>query len=404
MTDNGKIIDYRSKIEDLFFACGREYAERWQALDVETYSDKAYSICRIKFRMLMLEFVFWKKNSYIIMPCTLFCKVYLSKTEERFFQIPELLAFLKIPDYRICCFSCIESKERMKDCFTALAELVEDHREQFEKLVYDGLREKCNAWQDKEIGRRGEKLFSGISEDFIPVADMGADVNPAKPYISGKGFVSRGLLAMLLVSGIFAVVYGLFSFIVQGYLSRNTAVYCSAPWYFSIIMAILPGVFGGAVFYRKMIPLFYRKNQEKARAFDKMFRTGFSEYLGYLSFLAAVLLSFCFLVIVDVDSVRFYDTYFDYTDPESVSLLRSRIQVPYQEIAGLYHINSRHNQDGDTIHRGSYVMVFSDGTVFDLDGYTSEAYTAEHILPILGENGLEPEELDSDAQLPKKGS
>ena len=91
-----------------------------------------------------------------------------------------------------------------------------------------------------------------------------------------------------------------------------------------------------------------------------------------------------------VENVRFYDDCirFDNTSHK------------YSDIYRVYHISARYNEFGGRVERSSYVILFTDKTSLDLDGYTTIEFTEKEILPLLKEKGFKINTVDSERDLP----
>ena len=74
----------------------------------------------------------------------------------------------------------------------------------------------------------------------------------------------------------------------------------------------------------------------------------------------------------------------------------------FDEIKEVYHIDARYNDYGDRIERSSYILVMSDGRVFDLDCSVTDGQFEKIILPVLKGRSISPVYLDSDKDLPVK--
>ena len=71
----------------------------------------------------------------------------------------------------------------------------------------------------------------------------------------------------------------------------------------------------------------------------------------------------------------------------------------YQDLKTVYYSKGLYNVYGDFIDRPSYLLEFSDGRVWDSDGFTSIEVCEEHILPLLEEYYEKIEQIESRNEL-----
>ena len=151
-----------NELEKVFLARCEEYAKSINALGTKTTSEKKTTFFSISLSSIKIQFIYSKKRGAFDLPSTIFARIYLNKNTNHFYHIPELLAFLKIDDYRACYFPYIESEERMNCCFDALTEVLDSHISNFEKIVTTFRHEEMRRYQFESI----KGMYSLKEEDY----------------------------------------------------------------------------------------------------------------------------------------------------------------------------------------------------------------------------------------------
>ena len=63
--------------------------------------------------------------------------------------------------------------------------------------------------------------------------------------------------------------------------------------------------------------------------------------------------------------------------------LLNPVTYAYEDVEQVYYIEGRINDFDELVERGSYVLVFANGTAIDMDASISVKETEEHVLPLL---------------------
>ena len=149
-------------IEKVFIKRCEEYAKSIDAVDTQINREKHETYFSIYLAISRITFVYRTKVSEFDHPSTLYARIYLKKNRDVFFQIPELLSFLEIEDFRVFCFPYIENEKRFNACFDALISLLNDHWEEFEDIVLNGRYEELQDLQKSRLCK-----FHELNEEVI---------------------------------------------------------------------------------------------------------------------------------------------------------------------------------------------------------------------------------------------
>ena len=394
---------------------------------------------------------------------TLYCRVYPDKNSPLYLHLPQILPLLEVEDYRACYFPFIENSQRMAECLAALTKILEPLLPKLEKLGRDGgdralltrwiksvvspdtdpervLRRDSDEyraflwlmavqeegwicrytqfgpWQRYVFGEPEKALSQYRKKKDLTEYELGLCAFLEKP--EGKAFrpmppecfaqkdmkeVSAGkddfgtiVKCVLVVYALCAVAGCLVMGLVQLISAWGTVCWFGAPWWSGFILGGLPAVFGGIALRRRIIPLVCGKKAKQKLEFDDITNaTPFAEKLAAVTFALSLCATVFFGAMMSGDVIRLYESHGQYT-PETFCFQ----EFEYSEIVAVYHIDARHNMDGDRIDRASYVIVLEDGTVIDLDGYATVKQTEKKVLPLLERYEIDIIELDSDRDLP----
>ena len=199
------------------------------------------------------------------------------------------------------------------------------------------------------------------------------------------------------ITAILSIVFFAAKLIFDCFFSKGTIAVYGAPWYFCIILAALPAMFG-AIFFRKgLMKLLYPKRAKSMIERDEMKNSKSVNTLAGCAFIAASAFAVFAFTMICLPAVRVYDDRFDTADEENIF---EREEFLFSDIDVIYRISARYNDYGDRIERGSYVITTRDGRRFDLDSGLSEKQTREELLPMLEGYSIPIIELDSDRELP----
>ncbi len=242
--------------------------------------------------------------------------------------------------------------------------------------------------------KQGKFDFSFYSPECDSISETFLLSSPAA---DGLRFIMCTLTVYVILSVIFIGIV----LLITSIRAHGTVLFTGAPWYFGLIMAGLPAIFGGIALRNKLTPILYPRKKEKILLVDSMFNSKNVSAFAYVVFIITLIATIAVTGLGSVDGISFYDDHLTYSKSENV-LNYSLDNVSYEDIDKIYKIEGRYNDYGDYISRASYIICFKDGTSLDLDGYTSVKTTEKQILPILEKHTGEPIHLKSDRDIPTK--
>ncbi len=105
----------------------------------------------LEFEKIKLEFIYSKRERELYPISTLYCRVYLDKSDNFFFEIPDLIYYTDVLDYHCYYFAFIESKKRMSACFNYIMDFFEFRKEEIDELLPQ--YEELKALKTEEIKR-----------------------------------------------------------------------------------------------------------------------------------------------------------------------------------------------------------------------------------------------------------
>lgn len=433
--------------------------DRPDVLYTEVVENKKDCVFTVYLRAIRVDFVYCWKWEALAPPSVLYCRFYLSKNENLFLHLPELIAHLGAEDYRACYFSYIENTQRMECCFRALMALVDDYAPYAEKIAQSGQTEQLmKSWFERSffdteaesattleyedpderqymarINYTFESLMVGRHTDFGPYEAflLGNWEKALKKYRKqenhGLSAYERGLCRFMedpkncgfqpMPKECFALpAYKAFKRPVKDLLGMVVAwipcavVLCGIT---AVINAILArgtlyhfGMpFWGAAIFAGLPGVFgYFTFQQhidgwiqRKRNLD--FYTMLDNHPG-IKKLAVVILTVCVFISLwaCIGLPQFSARFYD---TYAVCSLEEPgdLRFDYDRVEAVYYICGRYNEYGGLVKRGSYVLVLDDGTCVDLDGQAGKKDQIKLIEDLFGD--FEVIVVDSDRNLPK---
>lgn len=206
-----------------------------------------------------------------------------------------------------------------------------------------------------------------------------------------SSYIKAFLAVYIPTAIIFCVLFALYNHVV----SRDTLFVFGVPWFAGVLPAGLCSIFGAISFFaympNKKISTAQRKEIIKI-AVPKWVRAFTPVVFG-----ASVAVSIFFAVILMSTNLRFYEDRISCTRGDFIT---KHYSYSYDEIDSVYYISARYNPYGERLERASYVILLTDKTVIDFDGYTSIEQTEEKAIPLLESKGFKAVKVDSDLDLP----
>ena len=424
-----------------------EFADQTNAMSVEFAEDKKCAEWSIKYNIIKLEFVLTKKEKILCPIATLFCRVYLGKNETIYYHLPELMEHLEPENFQCYYFPYIESRERLEACFMVLQTFLRKHlsninelaksTELSEKIKADKIAEVRTLLEVKEteeevlvyaLGsfeayallpryaadsayrefvcgnydkalkiyeqmqkkgtltryeKRLAEFIKGLEHEYVALPEACNSIRKVKewnaPSKEGLSILLMAIICELVIGILFAGII----VVINEILSSGTVYYVGAEWYYAFLWAGLPGLFGGIAF-RNGVRRFLQKDiYKEGREFEKLtnpkWLDPFANGVFALTFVGMLLMTVCTTCM----STRFYENYMVYNTGEN--FIPVDTTCDYDELTKVYYSEGLYNDYGDFIERASYLLEFSNGSVWDSDGFTSVEVVEEHILPLLEE-------------------
>lgn len=234
-------------------------------------------------------------------------------------------------------------------------------------------------------------LRSPESKDYIFISEECNFAQNVKNYNNFFGGVKAVLLLFIIFAVIFCAGFALYNYIAE----LDTELTVTAPFYLGLMPAALCALFGTIAFYGYIPDKKLRSG--KKQEIHKTLNSKATRTASVICFVIVFAVSVFFSAMMISCDVRFYEDKMSFTAGEFD--VRHR-DFEYSEIVGVYYISARYNYLDERIERPSYLILFEDKTVLDLDGYTTVEYSEEKILPLLESKGFSVNRVDSDKDLP----
>ncbi len=443
-----------------FISLCKEFSEKCDGVLGEDIEDSK-KLCRyrIVFFNYVLEFRYVKKETAYFKASSLYCVLGLKKGSVVYYHLTDIIPFLPQKSFKPCYYGHIESAERLGNCFERLVAIVDSVTSQISPLIYDDSLVRKSLFESYKMiyslkddavdfGKIDDRndyahkyflslqkmrdgyIFSRFSnspqyslllknkkdaaiakyeklnqkdklldyekyllehikdaENYEPVMlDDCCDTSDLSSNFHSLGAFAKAFILVFAVASVFlcgfCAIYNLLS-------SKGAIVALSAPWYIGFLSAAFCSVFGSIAFFLYM-PNKRLTKEERKKASNILISKSVKK-ISVAAFVISVVVSVVFSIMIVITNVRFYDDNIEF-DSKSYS---------YSQVDSVYYIDARYNEYGDRIERASYVILFTDKTSLDLDGYTSVDYTQNNILPLLIEKtGVEIKRADSERQLP----
>ncbi len=227
----------------------------------------------------------------------------------------------------------------------------------------------------KHMESLGENQYNAIYKECASMLEV-RDYNGNKK----DGITYLKNIAICYV--FFAVIFLVVELLLKGFLNKGAIYSTVAPVGVAFTTAVIPGLFGGIAFRRKLAHFTRKEDVKKALAFDRLMNGRKTNIFAVTAFVVFLILSIGFHIWLPFISVRFYENRLEYNGGERFMYFGATSKA-YDEIEAVVYVEGRLNIYGDYIDRGSYVIVFKDGTKLDLDGFTTVDKTKDKILAVL---------------------
>ena len=449
------------QLKNDFLRLCEELQDRPDVLYTEVAEHKKDCVFTLYLRAIRVELVYCWKWETLAPPSVLYCRFYLSKNENLFLHLPELIAHLGTEDYRACYFPYIENTQRMECCFHALMALVDDYIPHAEKIAQSGKAEQlmkswfARSFFDTEaesattleydnpeerqymarINYTFESLMVGRHTDFGPYEAvlLGNWDKALKKYRKqekhGLSAYERGLCRFMeepknrdfqpMPKECFALpAYKAFKRPVKDLLGM-VAAWLPCAVVLCAITAVINAVLARGTLYHFGMPFLgaavfaglpgvfgYLTFQQRiwgllGRKQDRDFYSMMDNHPGINKF-AAMITALCVIASLWA-CIGLPQLSARFYDIYAVCSLEEPgdLRFDYDQVEAVYYIRGRYNEYGGLVKRGSYVLVLDDGTCVDLDGQAGKKDQKKLIEDLFGE--YEVIVVETDWDLPNGG-
>lgn len=206
-------------------------------------------------------------------------------------------------------------------------------------------------------------------------------------YLQGREqqYGTKGGLHLLAAMGVLYPLLMLLFYLIAGgvyALVSAGASYMPFDGVFIAILSLLPAVFGALSLRRWLFPRLFRKGAERWLAQDELENSVTVNKVCHFLFGLTAAIGLFFVTVFTLSATRFYTDRMVYDDGSRFPLLNP-VTYAYEDVDQVYYIEGRINTFDELVERGSYVLVFEDGTVIDLDSSVSVAQTEKYVLSLL---------------------
>lgn len=224
-------------------------------------------------------------------------------------------------------------------------------------------------------------LHTAEAYTYSPMPSECADLMHAATYANskdeGKLLLTTALFCYLAVLAAEWLIAG----VTYLALGRGAAFY-PLHWVMVFLLPLGSAAFGCVALRRLFIPMVFRDEAEKMESIDRLANGkavgGVAVVLTAL--VTAAVLFFGFIYVAAAP--RFYTDRVVWDDAAHFPWLNP-VTYAYEDIQQVYYVEGRINVYGELVERGSYVLVFADGSAIDLDGSLTIKQTEAHVLPLL---------------------
>ena len=449
-----------SLLKTAFMDLCRPLADRPEVIHAQFEEQKKSCIFSMILRSTRIQLVYCWKWETLAPPSVLYCRVYLNKNVPLYLHLPELITALEEPDFRACYFPCIENRQRMENCFSALMAIVDDYIPKIEALASTGQGEKImerrfredfwgnrmndtaeNHWNYQNFEDRAiMESIDRMSESVM--VERFTNLDAYREFLNGNWNKSLEKYQKLEKKGLSQYEKNLCVFMAdenhhgfQGMSAQCRSIeeyrnfksdardllgiiLCTMPWavvYCVLIAAIssvmsaesvfffgLPIYFG---FFPALLSGVFSYIVFQKRYLKLMHRDHDLEYYDICDHrpgvrkLAAISLAVVLTGCfgICITLSLMSDRYYD----DHAQIYREGFQYygfDYGQVQQIYYIRGRYNDFGDMINRPSYVLFLQDGMMVDLDCSAGLKDQAELVQTLFP--NFDIIEVESDRNLP----
>jgi hypothetical protein len=413
-------------------------------------------LCRytIEFFRYIVEFRYVKKESTFIKKSSLYCVIKLNKNSQVYYHLPDIIPYLSQKNFEPCYFGLIENKERLKNCFNSLTNILDSVLSQIEPYIegevhlrsrlfefykkYFSLKEGDIDFSKIDIpDEYDSKFFAYLQKNrdgltfsrffnFAPYALLLKNKHekalkkyeklrlkdqlykyeeclidyikkPESEALKAQTDMDSELKFMAFSSHVktFLIVTAIASVLFCGFFAIfNFILSCISVVHLSApwYIGILCAMLCGVFGAIAFFQYVPNKyyNKKEMKEYADLFISKPLKICCRITFVVSVILAVVFAVLIAQGNVLFYEKSIKFNSKE----------YTYSQIDSVYYIDARYNDYDERIERGSYVILFKDKTSLDLDGSTTVKYSKEKVVPLLKEKGYDVKYADSERELP----
>lgn len=226
------------------------------------------------------------------------------------------------------------------------------------------------------------KFIKTLRTPYEAIPKSCASVLEIKDFNGGKKDGLAMLQAILVCEVIFGTIGCILVVLMNAFLARDTLYFCGAPWYCGMLVGGLPAIFGGIALRRSIAERMQIKQYQKLEMYDDILNTKRTNWFANVTFGISIVVSMILLITITVCTTSFYEDRLVYNAGEKM-LSMNWETCYYSDLEQVIYSQGVYNDYDEYIERPSYLLCFSDGTVWDSDGFTTVETVEEKILSIL---------------------
>ncbi len=418
----------REDIGKAFTSMCHVLAAETHAAESEDELSKKQDSVRLKYAGFELKLCFLKASASNTPPCTLFCLFVPLCGKNRYLHLGEVT-----DTFDCTVFPYIENIDRLKKCFDSLSGIIKCNLGHLHALASDpekiksmlGIQEqelrqtfhlKDKHFPSEEDARNNYLIYieglytftyylpaltvddayiSYLKGEFdaaekryqrkksrinaeerlaAALTEMDSEYRPmpdgcfaAKDYAK----VRRGsrTLAFAMTLGVLTLLLSIIIYAVYLINSIGTVYTYKTPWYNAVLPAMFPALFAAYLYNGGIIKLIRRDWGRRLSDFNEIsfgpiLRVAINTMLTF-----SLAMSLMTIVWATSDTVRFYDDRLTVPAVEYPTPWTEVDEYMYDDISEVYIIGERVGNYGHTVSRASYVIVFKNGYMLDLDRY-----------------------------------
>jgi len=226
------------------------------------------------------------------------------------------------------------------------------------------------------------EFIKNLDEPYETILEECAAVLEMEKYVGTKAEGISAIKGMILGEVIFGCMCCVLFLIFNRIAGHDAAVYITAEWYWGLIVAGLPAVFGAIALRKTWAKILRQKDYQKALEFDSLINGNFVNKFSMIAFICSVMFAvFIFLQFVTCNTA-FYEDRMEFDTEEKLISIQKDTYF-YDDLKEVVYAKGLYNDYNEFIDRPSYLLIFENGAVWDSDIYTSVEVVEQEVLPLL---------------------